>query len=93
MQGIDGPLVPNTAVAKLLGGGAKTADERASTGRRLMQGTRSGAGQKNAMWAAQNTQNAIRAAASGRAPASYATARGSTNARNANQRCVNCINW
>jgi len=100
LQGIDGPLVPNTAVAKVLGGGAKTADEKASAGRRLMQGGRggvsgssSGSAQKNSMWAAQNTQSAIRAAASGRAPASYATARGSRNARNANQRCANCVNW
>jgi len=93
IQGIDGPLVPNTAVAKVLGGGAKTADEKASTGRRLMQGNRGGAAQKNSMWGAQNTQAAIRAAASGRAPASYATTRGSSTARNANQRCVNCVGW
>lgn len=100
LQGIDAPLVPNTAVAKLLGAAdaAKTAAEKGPqpTGRKLLQGGRGGGGSRTDKlnnWAAQNTQSAIRAAASGRAPASFATAAGSQNARNANRRCANCVSW
>jgi hypothetical protein len=99
LQGVDAPLVPNTAVAKALGAasdaktaaeqGPKTADTK--SGRKLLQRSRS-AGRNN-NWSAQNTQSAIRAAAAGRTPVSYATAAGTRNARNANRGCVNCVNW
>jgi hypothetical protein len=94
LQGVDAPLVPNTAVAKLLGASDKA-------GRKLLQGGRGsgggggsrGRGDRNNIWAAQNTQAAIKAASSGRTPARYAAAAGSRNARNAGARCVNCVNW
>lgn len=102
LQGVDAPLVPNTAVAKVLGASAdaaktttekaaaKPADAKASTGRKLLQRSRSANRGNN--WAAQNTQSAIRAAAAGRAPVSYATAAGSRNAWNAGRaNCVNCF--
>lgn len=103
LQGINAPLVPNTAVAKVLGAAAdaaktttekapaaKPADATASTGRKLLQRSRSG--QRGNNWAAQNTQSAIRAAAAGKTPVSYATAAGSRNAWNAGRRnCVNCF--
>jgi hypothetical protein len=44
-------------------------------------------------WTAQNTQSAIRAAAVGNIPASYATAAGSRNAQLAAGGCVNCLRW
>jgi hypothetical protein len=44
-------------------------------------------------WTAQNTQSAIRAAAAGTIPASYATAAGSRNAQLAGGGCVNCLKW
>lgn len=99
LQGVDAPLVPNTAVAKVLEAtnDAKTAAEQGpkasdnKSGRKLLQRSRS-AGRNN-NWSAQNTQSAIRAAAAGRTPVSYATTAGSRNARNANRRCVNCVNW
>lgn len=116
LQGLDAPLVPNTAVAKVLetgataaGGGntaaattTKTAEEKGASkpqadtnkstnGRKLLQRHRTANRGNN--WSAQNTQSAIRAAASGRVPASYATARGSQNARGGNRGCVNCMNW
>jgi hypothetical protein len=94
LQGLNGPLLPNTSVAKALTAAvAKTTTESATTGRKLLQGGRGNSGsssQRNNMWATKNTQSAIRAAASGRTPASYATAAGSRNARNAASRCVNC---
>jgi hypothetical protein len=105
LQGVDAPLVPNTAVAKLLGAtDAPKAASDSKTGRKLMQGGGRGSGggggggsrgrgDRNNIWAAQNTQSAIRAAASGRTPASYASSAGSRNARNAGARCVNCVNW
>jgi IS5 family transposase len=99
LQGLDAPLVPNTAVAKVLeaannaktaaGQGPKAADSK--SGRKLLQRSRSAS--RNNNWSAQNTQSAIRAAAAGRTPVSYATAAGSRNARNANRGCVNCVNW
>lgn len=104
LQGIDAPLLPNTAIAKALGVSdtPKTAKEggAAANGRKLLQGGGRGSGrssgsgsQRNNVWAAQNTQAAIRAAAKGRTPASYATASGSRNAHAAGSRCVNCVNW
>lgn len=108
LQGIDAPLVPNTAVAKVLGAApaANPATEKApapkpagsTSGRKLLQrgGGSSGGGSRNDRannWSAMNTQSAIRAAASGRAPSSYATASGRRNAANANRRCTNCVNW
>lgn len=109
LQGLTGPLLPNTAVAKALGASApkttedskaldapapKTTEESAKSGRKLLQGGGRGnsgsSSQRNNMWAMKNTQSAIRAAASGRTPASYATASGSRNARSAGSRCVNC---
>jgi hypothetical protein len=107
LQGIDAPLVPNTAVAKVLGAApaANTATEKApapkpansATGRKMLQRSGgSGGGSRNDRannWSAMNTQSAIRAAASGRAPSSYATASGRRNAANANRRCTNCVNW
>jgi hypothetical protein len=97
LQGIDAPLVPNTAVAKVLGAtpAANTATEAApkpatsNAGRKLLQRSRSA--NRGSNFAAQNTQSAIRAAAAGRTPVSYATRAGSNKARNA--RCVNCQNW
>jgi uncharacterized surface protein with fasciclin (FAS1) repeats len=89
LQGVSGALVPNTAVAKTLGAAAPaTTTESGKTGRKLLQ-ERAGS-QQNNMWAMKNTQSAIRAAASGRTPASYATSSGSRNARVAGSRCVNC---
>lgn len=108
LQGIDAPLVPNTAIAKALGAdAAKTTTEKAAassakpadnkSGRKLLQRSGSaGGGSRNdraGNWSAMNTQASIRAAASGRAPASYATAAGRTNANNAGRRCVNCVAW
>lgn len=99
LQGLDAPLVPNTALAKVLGAAnnAKTAAEQgpkvadSKSGRKLLQRSRSAS--RNNNWSAQNTQSAIRAAAAGRTPVSYATAAGSRNAHNANRGCVNCVNW
>jgi hypothetical protein len=102
LQGVDAPLVPNTAIAKLLGAAdAPKAASDSKAGRKLMQGGGRGGGgggsrgrgDRNNIWAAQNTQAAIRAAASGRRPASYASVAGTRNARNAGARCVNCVNW
>lgn len=94
LQGIDAPLLPNTAIAKALGvsGTPKTANEggAAANGRKLLQGGGSRS-QRNTYFAAQNTQAAIRAAAAGRTPVSFSTASGSRNARAAGQRCVNCV--
>jgi hypothetical protein len=102
---VNGPLVPNTAVAKALAGGdAKTATEKAPaaasnkpSGRKLMQGNSGGGsrsrGAANAQWAAQNTQDAIRAAASGRRPVSYATAAGTRSTHAVSSNCINCLTW
>lgn len=109
LLGIDGPLVPNTAVAKALGAGdaaktttekaaaAKPAENKATSGRKLLQRSGgAGGGSRNdraGNWSAMNTQASIRAAATGRAPASYATAAGRSSAQQAGRRCVNCVAW
>jgi hypothetical protein len=82
---INEPLVPNTSVAKLLGGAANSGKRRA-----LLQRHRQGHASN---WAAQNTQRAIRQAARGNIPVSAATRAGVTNAQLARGNCINCLRW
>lgn len=81
---LDAPLLPNIpAVAKLTG---------ASGGRKLLQRSRGTQRSHSNNWSAQNTQRAIRAAASGNIPVSYATRAGVRNAQFAGS-CPNCLMW
>lgn len=77
---------------------SKEEEAKSATGRKLLQGGRAGGGSRtrggaNNLHAAMNTQAAIKRAATGRVPASYATAAGSRNARAASANCVNCLRW
>lgn len=82
LMSLDAPLLPKIpAVAKLTAA--------SSSGRKLLQRSRSSRRDSNS--AATNTQAAIRAAARGTVPVSYATSAGSRNAQRAG--CVNCQRW
>lgn len=83
---LDQPLLPSFVIAKNLLAAAKLG----GTGRRLLQSNRRSHANN---WSAQNTQRAIRAAARGDIPVSYATRAGTRNAQLARGGCVNCLRW
>uniref|UniRef100_A0A383W7G9 FAS1 domain-containing protein n=1 Tax=Tetradesmus obliquus TaxID=3088 RepID=A0A383W7G9_TETOB len=95
IQGINGILAPNTGVVQLLANSNSAGTGRRHRRRRLLQASRSRSTRQSKAntWTAQNTQSAIRAAAVGNIPASYATAAGSRNAQLAAGGCVNCLRW
>lgn len=87
LHGVDAVLKPS---GFSLSAGAQA--QRAS-GRHLLQRSRSGSRGATSTIAMSNTQSAIRAAAAGRIPTSYAARFGTQQARFAAANCVNCARW
>ncbi|KAF8059748.1 hypothetical protein HT031_005156 [Scenedesmus sp. PABB004] len=95
VQGINNILRPNDAALAPLFSGGGAAPASGQAGRHLLQRHRGGGAARSHAnnWGAQNTQRAIRAAARGDIPVSYATRAGSRNAQLARGGCANCWRW